>query len=174
MATVRAEQQAKDKEAQQASARALHARSGTTADGGGNGDFQDSDEEDEDSKEPIYDMFLDELFVHFGNGSIFLNETEVPKRAHIMSRNAELLYKRKELARERGLDPHDVSLSELSELDREEEEAEHQRIAERQEQFKKQEEEVWRQRQRESRQRELALLDGPRSRSEDDSGGTGW
>ena len=85
----------------------------------------DSDESDADydSKEEVYSVFGDRLFIHHANATIQLNETEVPNRAHIMSRYAELLYRRKLVAEERGLHSEDVSMSEISAIDREEEQA---------------------------------------------------
>jgi hypothetical protein len=151
----------------QASASVFHAPGG----GAGKGELEDSEDGAYDSKEPIYEIFKDDLFVHFANGSIFLNETEVPKRAHVMSRYAELLYRRSQLAHERGLAPHDVSLSEVSEMEREEEDEERLRAAELHEGIKMQEEEDFRQRQKESRQRDLALIDASRSHSEGEEGG---
>lgn len=159
----------------QASASAFHALGGGTGGEAGKGELEESEDEAYDSKEAIYDIFKDELFEHFANGSIFLNETEVPKRAHVMSRHAELLYRRSQLADERGLAPRDVSMSEVSEMEREEEEEERLRAAELHEGIKMQEEEDFRERQKESRQRDLALVEASRSHSEgDESVGVTW
>ncbi|MGB1592625.1 MAG: hypothetical protein ACPIOQ_07715, partial [Promethearchaeia archaeon] len=91
--------------------------------GGANALDSDESDADYDSKEEVYSVFGDRLFIHHANATIQLNETEVPNRAHIMSRYAELLYRRKLVAEERGLHSEDVSMSEISAIDREEEQA---------------------------------------------------
>ena len=35
----------------------------------------------------VYEVFKDPLFIHYPNATIELNETEVPRRAHVMSRS---------------------------------------------------------------------------------------
>ena len=123
-------------------------------------------ESDYDSKESVHDIFRDDLFIHFPNSTIQLNETEVSCRAHVMSRYAELLYRREQLAHERGLASEDVSLSELSEMDREEEEVERQRAEDMADRARMLKEEEIRRDQKASANRDLAVWDGDHSQSD--------
>ena len=123
-------------------------------------------ESDYDSKESVHDIFRDDLFIHLPNSTIQLNETEVPRRAHVMSRYAELLYRREQLAHERGLASEDVSLSELSEMDREEEEVERQRAEDMADRARMLKEEEIRRDQKASANRDLAVWDGDQSQSD--------
>jgi hypothetical protein len=159
MAQQRAEQKAKDAELAAAAA---------TPDpfpAACKGADESASESDYDSKESVHDVFRDDLFIHLPNSTIQLNETEVPRRAHVMSRYAELLYRREQLAHERGLASEDISLSEVSEMDREEEEAEQQRAEDMADRARMLKEEEIRRDQKASANRDLAVWDGDQSQS---------
>lgn len=165
MAQMRSEQKRKDAELAASTASPV-----TPFPAAGKGADDSNSESDYDSKESVYEIFRDDLFIHHPNSTIQLNETEVPRRAHIMSRYAELLYRRQLLSLERGVEPQDISLSEMSEMDREEEEAERQRAEDLAERARMLEEEEIRRDQKASANRDLAVWDGDQSQSDEQGG----